>query len=210
MLAVVAAHGTLIPATRGFRAQHAAIEALWLSPRIPPERRAAVARAYPTAALYTDRQAMLAEHPPTTLPTYDLPATPGRGVLFANLLALVAWTVAVVTLWLSTPAPAGAVSATPLVTSAAAQLAAVSVVIVAHFTLATAALLLAVHARWWRATTATLIPQTLLLVAGQLVLDDVTAWVQLAMAALSAAVLHTAASAVLTWRWHTTETDRHA
>jgi hypothetical protein len=83
-------------------------------------------------------------------------------VLFANLLALAAWTVAAVALWLAAPVPDGAASATPLIASAAAQLVAVSVVTVAHFTFATAALLLAVHARWWRATTATLIPQTAL------------------------------------------------
>jgi len=210
VLAVVAAHGTLIPATRGFRAQHATIEALWLSPRIPPARRAAIARAYPAAAIYSNRHAMLSEHPLTTLPTYALPTAPRRGVLFANLLALAAWTVAVVALWLATPTPDGATSATPLVASAAAQLVAVSVVTVAHFTFATAALLLAVHGRWWRTTTATLAPHTALLITGQLVLDDVTAWVQLAMAALSAAVLHTAAGTVIAWRWHTTESDRHA
>lgn len=210
VLAVIAAHGTLIPATRGFRAQHATIEALWLSPRIPAARRAAVARAYPATAVYTGRRAMLSEHPLTALPTYALPTTPKRGVLFANLLALATWTVTAVALWLATPVPDGAASATPLVASAAAQLVAVTVVTVAHFTFATAALLLAAHSRWWRATTAALVPQTALLLAGQLALDDVTAWVQLAMAALSAAVLHTAAGAVFAWRWHTTESNRHA
>ncbi|MEJ5913189.1 hypothetical protein [Pseudokineococcus sp. 1T1Z-3] len=210
VLAVVAAHGTLIPATRGFRAQHAVIEALWLSPRIPATRRAAVARAYPAAAVYSNRRAMLSEHPLTVLPTYVLPTAPGRGVLFASLFALATWTVAVVVLWLSTPVPDGAATATPLVASAAAQLVAVSVVTVGHFTIATAALLLAVHGRWWRAAAATLVPQTVLLVAGHLALDDVTAWVQLAMAALSAAVLHTAAGAAFAWRWHTAESDHLA
>lgn len=209
VLAVVAAHGQVLPATRGFRAQHARIEALWLSPRLDPARRRAVARAYPDAALYSTRAAMLAEHPLTHLEGYALPATPRRPALLAQLLGLTTWPLLAAALWLTTPAPTGATAATHLVPDATAQVVAASLALFAHLAIATTTLLLAAHARWWRWSLLTLIAQSALLLTGQLTLDDATAWAQLGMAAISTAVMHTAAAALAAWRLHALDTDQH-
>lgn len=208
VLAVVAAHGQLLPATRGFRAQHARIEALWLSPRIPAARRQAVARAYPDAALYSTRRAMLAEHPPTQLAAYQLPAIPRRAALVAQLAGLAVWPLLVAALWLTTPAPT-ATAATHLVPDATAQVVAASLALFGHLAIATTTLLLASHTRWWRYSLLTLIPQTVLLAAGQLAFDDATTWAQLGMAAIATAVMHTAAAGLAAWRLHALDTDQH-
>jgi hypothetical protein len=71
VLAVVSFWGRVIAGTRGLRAEHGRVEALWLSETVPAELAARVARRYPSVALYRDRAAMLAEHPPTPLDCYE-------------------------------------------------------------------------------------------------------------------------------------------
>uniref|UniRef100_UPI0035C99CEC hypothetical protein n=1 Tax=uncultured Jatrophihabitans sp. TaxID=1610747 RepID=UPI0035C99CEC len=69
--AVVSCWGSVVAGTQGVRAQHARIDAVWLSPRAPQWLRRRVAVRYPSARLYTDADAMLAEHPLTPLPCYE-------------------------------------------------------------------------------------------------------------------------------------------
>ncbi len=78
VLAVVACWGRVIAGTRGVRAQHARIEALWMSPRVPSELRSAVAAQYPATSIYEAKTAMLAEHPPTHLECYEIPTAGQR------------------------------------------------------------------------------------------------------------------------------------
>jgi hypothetical protein len=91
VLAVVACWGRLIAGTRGVRAQHCRIEAVWLSAAVPEELVAQVRERYPSAVVYRDRAAMLAEHPPTALECYEpapaidrLTAAPVRWVAAAG------------------------------------------------------------------------------------------------------------------------------
>jgi hypothetical protein len=70
VLAVVACWGRVIPGTLGLRAQHARIDAVWVSPRAKPRYVALVRGRYPSAALYRSRRKMLREHPPTHLDSY--------------------------------------------------------------------------------------------------------------------------------------------
>lgn len=72
--AVVSCWGGVVAGTKGVRAAHARIDALWLSPAAPPWLRRRVAGRYPSARIYRDADAMLAEHPLTQLPCYRLPA----------------------------------------------------------------------------------------------------------------------------------------
>lgn len=79
--AVVSSWGRVVAGTQGFRAQHARIDALWLSDAVPKWVRTRIGLKYPHAQLYSDRAAMLAEHPLTPLPCYEPPARrplPGR------------------------------------------------------------------------------------------------------------------------------------
>lgn len=76
VLAVVSCWGNVVAGTHGFRAEHARITAVWLHPNAPVWARRRVAQRYPTAAIYADRDAMLAEHPLTVLDCYE--RTPGR------------------------------------------------------------------------------------------------------------------------------------
>jgi hypothetical protein len=101
--AVVSCWGTVVAGTHGVRAEYARIDAVWLGPSVPPRLRRYVAQRYPSARLYTERAAMLAEHPLSTLPCYETPRRPPRisrvapavlGVaLFALGLAPSAWLV---------------------------------------------------------------------------------------------------------------------
>lgn len=68
--AVVSCWGRVTPGTRGLRAQHARLDALWLSPRVSPRLAGRVAERYPHTAIYRDQERMLAEHPLTVLPSY--------------------------------------------------------------------------------------------------------------------------------------------
>jgi hypothetical protein len=79
VLAVVAGWGKVIAGTRGIRAEHARIEALWMSPEVPGELAAAVATSYPSTETYVDRTVMLAEHPPTPLDCYEPEPVPASG-----------------------------------------------------------------------------------------------------------------------------------
>jgi hypothetical protein len=84
--AVVSCWGGVVAGTVGFRAQHARIDALWLHPNVPRWVRQRVGSRYPSARIYADRAAMLAEHPLTELPCYD--AAPGRRRGWAVMIAL--------------------------------------------------------------------------------------------------------------------------
>jgi hypothetical protein len=68
--AVVSCWGGVVAGTKGFRAEHARIDALWIGPSAPPWLRKRVAARYPSARLYANASAMLAEHPPTSLDCY--------------------------------------------------------------------------------------------------------------------------------------------
>jgi hypothetical protein len=74
VLAVVACWGRVIAGTRGVRAEHARVEAIWMSATVPPELAAMVRERYPAVSVYADKVAMLAEHPPTELDCYEEPA----------------------------------------------------------------------------------------------------------------------------------------
>lgn len=68
--AVVACWGGVVAGTQGVRAEHARVDAIWLHPNVPAWTRRRVASRYPSARVYTDRSAMLAEHPLSVLPCY--------------------------------------------------------------------------------------------------------------------------------------------
>jgi hypothetical protein len=73
VLAVVSCWGRIVAGTRGLRAEHSRVEALWLSAAVPAALAARVAARYPSVAVHRDRAAMLAEHPPTALDCYEQP-----------------------------------------------------------------------------------------------------------------------------------------
>ncbi len=94
VLAVVACWGRVIAGTRGIRAEHARVEALWLSDTVPPDLANMVRRRYPTTSVYADKAAMLAEHPPTELDCYEVPTSGERrwrrvGLWAATVVALI-------------------------------------------------------------------------------------------------------------------------
>ncbi len=68
--AVVSCWGGVVAGTRGVRAEHARIDAIWISPAAPDWLRKRVAVRYPSARLYADEAAMLGEHPLTELDCY--------------------------------------------------------------------------------------------------------------------------------------------
>lgn len=72
--AVVSCWGSVVAGTQGVRSQHARIDALWLGAGVSPPLRNRIALTYPSARLYADRAAMLAEHPLSELPCYEPPA----------------------------------------------------------------------------------------------------------------------------------------
>jgi len=74
VLAVIACWGRVIAGTRGVRAEHARVEAIWMSATVPPELVAMVRERYPSVSVYSDKAAMLAEHQPTALDCYEEPA----------------------------------------------------------------------------------------------------------------------------------------
>ena len=73
VLAVIACWGRVVPGTLGLRAQHARIEALWVSRRVPAGQAAMVRRRYPSAAFYASRRSMLQRHRLTHLDCYRRP-----------------------------------------------------------------------------------------------------------------------------------------
>lgn len=72
--AVVSCWGSVVAGTQGIRAAHARIDAIWLDVSVPEGVRRRVAQTYPSARIYADRTAMLAEHPLSQLPCYRPPA----------------------------------------------------------------------------------------------------------------------------------------
>jgi hypothetical protein len=72
VLAVVACWGRVIAGTRGVRAEHCRVEALWLSEAVPTDLVGELVERYPPVMIYRDRTEMLAEHPLTVLDCYDL------------------------------------------------------------------------------------------------------------------------------------------
>jgi hypothetical protein len=68
--AIVSCWGGVVAGTRGIRAEHARIDAIWISPSAPGWLRKRVAVRYPSARVYLDETAMLAEHPLTELDCY--------------------------------------------------------------------------------------------------------------------------------------------
>jgi hypothetical protein len=72
--AVVSCWGGLVAGTKGFRAEHARVDAIWISSSAPLWLRRRVASRYPSARLYAESAAMLAEHPLTELDCYRLPS----------------------------------------------------------------------------------------------------------------------------------------
>jgi len=107
LVAVIAVSGRVIPARRGVRAQHAEIQALWLSPRAGADLAARVAARYPSVAVFRDRQRCSASsrrchcrqlHAFQPCPAwYDgrrvlLPAAAGAGVVIALRRSWRYWT----------------------------------------------------------------------------------------------------------------------
>lgn len=77
VLAVIATHGTIEIGTRGGRAGQAMIEAVWLGGSVDEGLANRLRAQYPTALVYRDRAAMLADLPLSTLPGY-------RALLFSE------------------------------------------------------------------------------------------------------------------------------
>ena len=104
--AVVSCWGGVVAGTRGVRAEHARIDAIWLHPNVPAWARRRVAARYPSARVYADRAAMLAEHPLSELPGYRAepqPATASRALLVGLGTALLTIGVLPSALLASTP-----------------------------------------------------------------------------------------------------------
>jgi len=78
LLAVVACWGKVVPGTRGLRAQHARIEAVWLSGKVPRRFARRLRDRYPSVAFYRSRRLMLRQNRPTTLRSYEPEPRPRR------------------------------------------------------------------------------------------------------------------------------------
>jgi hypothetical protein len=111
---VVSLWGRLVPARLGARAQHARIEAIWLSRRVPAATAAAVAARYPAAALFRRRDAMLAEFPVSDLPSYRLGLWRRQYAVSVHVLTTAAAGVALVLVGRRAIEPGGALHATTL------------------------------------------------------------------------------------------------
>ena len=94
IVAVVTCWGRIIAGPHGIRAERARIEALWLSPKLPPNLVAQVVSRYPAVSTYERRSKMFAAHPPTTLACYESAAT--RGGAFTRMGLQVAVAIALV------------------------------------------------------------------------------------------------------------------
>lgn len=84
VLAVVACWGRVVPATLGLRAQHARIEAIWVSrARVSRHRARLLRRQYPSAAICRSRRDLLRKHPLTRLDCYSphVRRSPIRGLM---------------------------------------------------------------------------------------------------------------------------------
>jgi hypothetical protein len=85
--AVVSCWGSVVAGTKGFRAAHARVDAIWLGASAPQWLRRRVATRYPSARLYADASAMLAEHPLSELECYQLPGRHHAAPAIAGTLA---------------------------------------------------------------------------------------------------------------------------
>ncbi len=94
--AVVSCWGRVVAGTQGVRAEYARIDALWLSPAVPKWVSMRIAMRYPSARIYRERDAMLAEHPLSQLPCYELPKRPS----VVARVAIAAFAIAVLALGL--------------------------------------------------------------------------------------------------------------
>lgn len=72
--AIVSSWGRVVAGSQGVRAEYARIDALWLSDAVPTWVRSRIALKYPSARIYREQSAMLAEHPLSHLPCYEPPA----------------------------------------------------------------------------------------------------------------------------------------
>lgn len=93
VLAVVACWGKVVAGTRGIRAQHARLEAIFMSDRVPAGLSRQVASRYSDARVYGSRELMLQQHVPTQLDCYEPPGPTRRpwrrtGTRAALLVAL--------------------------------------------------------------------------------------------------------------------------
>lgn len=88
--AVVSCWGAVVAGTQGVRAEHARIDALWISPQAPWWLRKRVATRYPSARMYADADAMLAEHPLTELNCYEHPQPRGVSSVVMAVFGLAA------------------------------------------------------------------------------------------------------------------------
>jgi hypothetical protein len=80
VLAVIACWDASSPGTRGLRAEHARIEAIWMSPKVPPNLAIQVAGRYPAVRTYDRPSVMFAEHPLTELNCYQPDAQAERAI----------------------------------------------------------------------------------------------------------------------------------
>jgi hypothetical protein len=110
VVAVISYHGRVVPGTLGLRAQHAAIQAAWLSPDIRAATRGRVATRYPAAACAT--RCRDAQQTPAVA-TARLPAPPHRGAVHAQLTVTIGWWLAMLT-WLVATAPSRLPPAPPV------------------------------------------------------------------------------------------------
>src|SRR4051812_17792676 len=83
--AVVSCWGEGVAGTKGVRPAHARVDALWLGPAAPTWLRSRVATRYPSARIYADAAAMLAEHPLTELGCYERPRPRRVGPVVAGV-----------------------------------------------------------------------------------------------------------------------------
>jgi len=80
LLAVVACWGKVVPGSRGLRAQHARIEAIWLSGQVPGLFVRRLRQRYPSVTVYRSRRRMLRRNRPTRLGSYEPELMPGQAV----------------------------------------------------------------------------------------------------------------------------------
>lgn len=86
--AIVSCWGAVVAGTQGVRAQHARIDAIWVSDQAPQWLCRRIAARYGSAQLYRDLAAMLAEHPLSELPCYTQVRDRSRSALLATGLTL--------------------------------------------------------------------------------------------------------------------------
>ncbi|HVX45404.1 MAG TPA: hypothetical protein VHC49_16045 [Mycobacteriales bacterium] len=91
VMAVVACHGKVISGTKGVRAQHARVVALWVDPNLPRALIDKVRSRYSQVPMFSDREVMLAEFPVSDLDTYSTGRQPfrSRAVRAAYLIGAV-------------------------------------------------------------------------------------------------------------------------